>query len=73
MAYEDTGGQLGPDGPSGFARMVVPGDIAGGRYVSNLVELAVFDGSVPEPRGFALFITAVLALAFVRAKQRSHH
>ena len=29
--------------------MVVPGDIDGGRYVSNLVELAVFDASVPEP------------------------
>jgi hypothetical protein len=30
VAYTDTGGQLGPDGEDGFARIVVPGDIAGG-------------------------------------------
>jgi hypothetical protein len=46
-AYADTGGQLGPDGSDGLARMVVPGDNAGGRYVSDLVSLDV--KSLPEP------------------------
>jgi hypothetical protein len=47
VAYADTGGQLGPNAPDGLARMVVPGDIAGGRYVSDLVSLKV--ESLPEP------------------------
>ncbi len=46
-AYADTAGQLGPDGSDGLARMVVPGDLAGGRYVSELVSLQV--RSLPEP------------------------
>jgi hypothetical protein len=46
-AYADTDGQLGPSGSDGLARMVVPGDLAGGRYVSQLVSLNV--GSLPEP------------------------
>jgi hypothetical protein len=44
VAYEDTAGQLGPSGTDGFARMVVPGDAAGGRYVSDLVSLKVRSG-----------------------------
>jgi hypothetical protein len=47
VAYADTAGQIGPDGSDGLARMVVPGDIAGGRYVSDLVSLQV--KSLPEP------------------------
>ncbi len=47
VAYADTGGQLGPHGSDGLARMVVPGDKAGGRYVSDLVNLDV--RSLPEP------------------------
>ena len=43
VAYEDRLGQLGPDGHDGFARLVVPGDMAGGRYVSNLVSIEVVD------------------------------
>lgn len=43
VAYDDELGQLGPDGTAGFARMVVPGDAAGGRYVSNLVSIEVVD------------------------------
>ncbi len=72
VAYADTEGQLGADGADGFARIVVPGDSAGGRYVSNLIELGVFDASVPEPRGIALFVTATLALAFVRRASPRH-
>ena len=48
-AYSDTGGQLGSGGPLGFARMVAPGDIAGGRYVSNLVTLHI--GTAPSLPG----------------------
>lgn len=43
VAYDDSLGQLAPGGSDGFARVVVPGDAAGGRYVSNLVSLEVFD------------------------------
>ena len=43
VAYADTGGQLGPSGRDGALRLVVPGDHAGGRYVSNLVSLQVVD------------------------------
>jgi len=48
VAYSDTAGQLGPQGSQGLARIVVPGDHAGGRYVSDLVDLHV--GSLPEPQ-----------------------
>jgi hypothetical protein len=47
VAYADTAGQLGPRADDGMARMVVPGDIAGGRYVSELTNLQV--RSLPEP------------------------
>jgi hypothetical protein len=70
VAYADTGGQLGVGGLSGFARMVVPGDIAGGRYVSNLVELAVFDATVPEPTSLVLLITSLLGTAIVHRRCR---
>ncbi|HVC62873.1 MAG TPA: hypothetical protein VND19_21230 [Acetobacteraceae bacterium] len=70
VAYADRGGQLGSGGPDGFARMVVPGDTAGGRYVSNLVELGVFDASVPEPPAISLLVTGLLATALLRARRR---
>src|ERR1700722_14819046 len=47
IAASDTGGPLGPFGADGLSRVVVPGDIACGRYVSDLVSLKV--GSLPEP------------------------
>lgn len=55
VAYADTAGQLGPSGADGFARMVVPSDQAGGRYVSNLVSLQVgsLPPSVPGPGGIS--------------------
>lgn len=49
VAYADTGGQLGPDGSAGAMRLVVPGDHAGGRYVSNLTDLQVVDLTTPMP------------------------
>ena len=51
VAYADTAGQLGPKGSDGLARMVVPGDIAGGRYVSDLVSLQVATFPEPGPTG----------------------
>ncbi|HYZ22541.1 MAG TPA: hypothetical protein VE690_10330, partial [Rhodopila sp.] len=41
--YADTQGRLGPNGTDGLTRIVVPGDTAGGRYVSNLTSLQVAD------------------------------
>jgi hypothetical protein len=45
VAFADTGGQLGPGGSDGAPRLVLPGDQAGGRYVSNLVSLQVIDAT----------------------------
>jgi hypothetical protein len=69
VAYADTDGQLGSGGLDGFARMVVPGDMAGGRYVSNLVALAVFDVTVPEPTSLVLLITSFLGTAVVHRRR----
>ena len=64
IAYEVDGGLLGSDG---FARVVVPGDDFGGRYVSNLVSLEVIDAvPVPEPASAALLTSALLAIAALR-------
>jgi hypothetical protein len=51
VAYADTAGQLGPNATDGLARMVVAGDTAGGRYVSDLVSLQVVTLSEPGPTG----------------------
>jgi hypothetical protein len=48
VAYSDTAGQLGAGGSDGALRIVVPGDTAGGRYVSNVTSLQVID-VVPHP------------------------
>ncbi len=66
VAYSDTAGTLTTDG---FARLVVPGDLAGGRYVSNLYSLTVFDGtSVPEPASLMLLAAGVAALCISRRR-----
>jgi hypothetical protein len=49
IASSDTAGQLGPFGVDGLSRVVVPGDFAGGRYVSDLVSLKVRPLPEPEP------------------------
>ena len=64
IAYDEVGNPfLGSDG---FARVVVPGDFRGGRYVSNLVSLEVTD-AVPEPASIILLAAALLALTLVRS------
>jgi hypothetical protein len=71
VAYADTGGQLGSDGEEGFARIVVPGDAAGGRYISNLVALRVFTAApIPEAATWVLLIGSLPVLAFLRSRRR---
>jgi hypothetical protein len=71
VAYADMDGQLGPNGPDGFARIVAPGDSAGGRYISNLVALEVFTAApVPEPASWVLLIGPLPILAFLRSRRR---
>jgi hypothetical protein len=43
LGYADQKGQLGPGGSDGALRVIVPGDVAGGRYVSNLTSLQIVD------------------------------
>ena len=78
VAYADTDGQLGPTGTDGFARLVVPEDVAGGRYVSNIAEISIFDGTsastVPGPTvgaGPASFAFAALVLGWLM-RRRAH-
>ncbi|HTV44815.1 MAG TPA: molybdopterin-dependent oxidoreductase [Stellaceae bacterium] len=64
IAYQVNGGSLGDDG---FARVVVPGDDFGGRYVSNLVSLEVLD-AVPEPASLGLLVAALAAFGLLRLR-----
>jgi hypothetical protein len=68
IAYLQDGMPLGADG---FARVVVPGDNFGGRYVSNLVSLQVIDAVVPEPGSLPLFASSLLAMALLRRRKVS--
>lgn len=66
VAYSVNGQGLGADG---FARLVVPGDTFGGRYVSNLIGLEVFSAlgsvSAPEPGTGLLLLAGLPAMLFV--------
>jgi len=70
VAYADTAGQLG-GGPDGFARIVVPGDYLGGRYVSNITSIEVLSGAVPEPASLTLVALPVLGLLAARSRRRN--
>ena len=68
IAFSTNGSSLGADG---FARIVVPGDVRAGRWVSNLVSLEVFSAAaVPEPATYALMLAGLAALG-VAAKRRA--
>jgi hypothetical protein len=69
LAYANTPGS--PLGADGFARTVVPNDLKGGRYVSNLVSLEVVDASVPEPTTLALLAGGLPGLGFVSFRRRT--
>jgi hypothetical protein len=74
IAYNEKGVPITTDG---FARVVVPNDIRGGRYVSNLVSLWVGDVGtvppvpVPEPAALVLLIGGLAGMAWWR-RARSH-
>ncbi len=70
VAYEADGQLLDTNG---FARLVVPGDVKAGRYVSNLVNLRVFSAAaVPEPANAALLLAGLAGVgAFARATRRA--
>src|SRR5262249_49817990 len=69
IAYADADGQLGQFGSDGFARLVVPGDKAGGRYLSNLVSLQVFDATVPEPGSLLLLTSGLTGIGLIRYRR----
>ncbi|WP_145986548.1 molybdopterin-binding protein [Methylocaldum marinum] len=67
VAYANgSGGSLDS---SGFARIVVPGDTRGGRYVSNLVSLEVV--TVPVPPAVLLMLSGACVFVFTGRRQRS--
>jgi DMSO/TMAO reductase YedYZ molybdopterin-dependent catalytic subunit len=67
---EIVNGQAQPLGSNGFARMVVPGDVRGGRYVSNLVSLEVLNAApLPEPGSALLMLTGVAGVILLRARR----
>ena len=45
IAYAENGQSLGQDG---FAKIIAPGDRAGGRFVSNIVKIEVRDVGLPQ-------------------------
>lgn len=71
IAWSDTHGQLGTTGTHGFARMVAPGDTAGGRYVSNIISIQVIDATVPWPVSLAFLVMGTPRLAAARARSRT--
>jgi hypothetical protein len=65
VAYADSNGTMGTDG---FARIVIPGDNFGGRFVSNLVSLDVVN-AVPEPASAVLLISGLAGIAVMAWSQ----
>src|SRR5215831_12297488 len=67
VAYDVNGAPLGS---TGFARIVIggtPGDLRGGRFVSNISSLQV--AAIPEPVTATMLATGLLALSFYRRRR----
>jgi len=67
VAYDANGAPLGS---TGFARIVIggnPGDLRGGRFVSNIASLEV--AAIPEPTTTTMLATGLLALSFYRRRR----
>ncbi len=71
IAYSDTDGQFDAgSGDDGFARLVVPGDLAGGRYVSNIESIQIIDATnAPEPGTLSVLAVAGVALGRLRRRR----
>ncbi|QWF69725.1 hypothetical protein KEF85_10095 [Methylomonas paludis] len=69
IAYATNSGSLGG---SGFARVVVPADVAkAGRYVSNLNELTVISvAAVPLPSSSLFMFSGLLAMIMYKSKNK---
>jgi len=59
-AHGINGGGPGSLGSNGFVRTVIPGDLHGGRFVSNIASFQV--GAVPEPTTLLLFVSGIAVL-----------
>jgi hypothetical protein len=69
IAYDRSSGGLGT---AGFARVVVPGDDRGGRYLSNVVALEVgYIQAVPEAQTWILMIVGLGMVAFLARRRIS--
>lgn len=71
VAIDESGGGLGT---AGFARLIVPGDVRAGRFVSNLVGLEVLGAPltpVPVPAAVWLFGSGLAAMAGIARRKSS--
>ena len=70
VAYENAAG--GSLGTSGFARTVVPGDLKGGRYMSNLSGLTVvtLPAVVPVPGAAWMMLTGMVGIILNHTRRK---
>ena len=70
VAYSIDGGAPGTSlGSNGFVRTVIPGDLHGGRFVSNIASFSV--SAVPEPATLLLFVSGIAALGVCVRNQKA--
>lgn len=70
VAYDESGAGLGT---AGFARLVVPGDVRAGRFLSNLVGLEVLGAPltpVPVPAAVWLFGSGIAAMVGIARRRQ---
>lgn len=69
VAYDESGAGLGT---AGFARLIVPGDVRAGRFVSNLVGLEVLGAPltpVPVPAAVWLFGSGIVGIVGIARRK----